>query len=119
MGSRSRRWLNQSTYSRVAYSTWSRLRHGPLLRISSVLYNPITDSARALSYESPTDPTDGEIPVSTRRSVYRIDRKLGAGVANGEPDARRVWGHGPIGPCSNASSTRIGAEGGRYPPMRL
>ena len=56
------------------FSTWSRSRQGPLLRISSVLYNPITDSARALSYESPTDPTDGEILVSTRRSVYRIDR---------------------------------------------
>ena len=28
MGSRSRRWLNQSTYSRVAYSTWSRSFHG-------------------------------------------------------------------------------------------
>ena len=27
MGSRSRRWLNQSTYSRVAYSTWSRSFH--------------------------------------------------------------------------------------------
>ena len=26
-------------------------------------------SARALSYESPTDPTDGDMPVSVRRSV--------------------------------------------------
>ena len=43
MGSRSRRWLNQSTYSRVAYSTWSRLRHGPFGRMSSVLYRPMTD----------------------------------------------------------------------------
>ena len=32
MGSRSRRWLNQSTYSRVAYSTWSRLRRGRRIR---------------------------------------------------------------------------------------
>jgi hypothetical protein len=30
-------------------------------------------SARALSYESPTLPTDGSIPTSARRSVYFID----------------------------------------------
>ena len=67
MGSSSRRWLNQSTYLRVAYSTWSRSFHGARLWISSVLYKPITDSARALSYESPTEPTDGEMPASARR----------------------------------------------------
>ncbi len=33
----SRRWLNQSTYSRVAYSTSSRPRQGPRWRISSAL----------------------------------------------------------------------------------
>ena len=59
MGSRSRRWLNQSTYSRVAYSRWSRSFQGARLWMSSVLYRPMTDSARALSYESPTEPTDG------------------------------------------------------------
>ena len=31
--------------------------------------DPITDSARALSYESPTDPTDGSMPASARRLV--------------------------------------------------
>lgn len=44
-----RRWLNQSTYSRVAYSTSSRPRQGPAWRISSALYRPLNDSARALS----------------------------------------------------------------------
>ena len=33
----------------------------------SVLYRPMTDSAKALSYESPTDPTDGEMPASAKR----------------------------------------------------
>jgi hypothetical protein len=48
MGSRSRRWLNQSTHSRVAYSTWSMPFQGPRRRISSVLYGPMMVSARAL-----------------------------------------------------------------------
>ena len=30
IGSRILLWLNQSTYSRVAYSTWSRSFHGAL-----------------------------------------------------------------------------------------
>ena len=34
----------------------------------------MTDSARALSYESPTDPIEGSIPAAASRSVYRIDR---------------------------------------------
>ena len=37
MGSSSRRWLNQSTHSSVAYSTASRCRHGPRRWITSVL----------------------------------------------------------------------------------
>ena len=69
IGSRIRRLLNQSTHSRVANSTASRLRHGPRVRITSVLYSPMMDSARALSYESPTLPTDCSMPASARRSV--------------------------------------------------
>jgi hypothetical protein len=42
--------------------------------ISSVLNNPITLSASALSYESPVLPTDGSMPAWANRSVYRIDR---------------------------------------------
>src|SRR5579863_2261488 len=38
MGSRRRRVLNQSTHSRVANSTASRLRHGPRRWMTSVLY---------------------------------------------------------------------------------
>ena len=45
------------------------LCHGPVGRKSSVLYRPITDSARALSYESPTNPTDGVMPASASRLV--------------------------------------------------
>ena len=48
MGSRSRRWLNQSTHSKVAYSTSSIPFQGPRRRISSVLYSPMIVSARAL-----------------------------------------------------------------------
>ncbi len=49
MGSRSRRLLNQSTHSRVAYSTLSTVRQGPRLWITSVFYKPLMVSARALS----------------------------------------------------------------------
>jgi len=40
-----------------------------------------TVSAKALLYESPTLPTDGSIPASAKRSVYRIDGELtGEGI---------------------------------------
>src|SRR5213594_3263858 len=67
IGSSSRRWLNQSTHSSVAYSTASRCRHGPRRWITSVLYRPMIVSANALSYESPTLPTDGSAPASASR----------------------------------------------------
>ena len=67
--SRSWRLLNQWTHSRVANSTGSRPRQGPGGRITSVLYSPMIDSAKALSYESPTLPTDCLMPASARRSV--------------------------------------------------
>jgi hypothetical protein len=47
--SSSRRWLNQSTHSRVAYSTSSSWRQGPRRWITSVLYSPMMVSASALS----------------------------------------------------------------------
>ena len=72
--SRSRRWLNQWTHSSVANSTGSRPRHGPRGRIAAVLYSPMIDSARALSNESPTHPTDCSMPGSAKRSVLRMDR---------------------------------------------
>src|SRR5690606_26320901 len=46
----------------------------PCLRMTSVLKRPITDSASALSYESPLLPTEFSIPASAKRSVYRMDR---------------------------------------------
>src|SRR3954466_4809850 len=73
MDSSRRRLLYQSTHSRVANSTASNERHGPRRWITSVLTSPITVSASALSYESPTLPTDGSMPASMRRSVYLID----------------------------------------------
>jgi DNA modification methylase len=45
----SRRLLNQSTHSRVANSTASRLRHGPRRWTTSALQRPLIVSARALS----------------------------------------------------------------------
>src|SRR5215475_1220176 len=44
IGSSSRRLLNQSTQSSVAYSTSSSFRQGPRRRVTSVLYSPMTDS---------------------------------------------------------------------------
>jgi hypothetical protein len=41
--------------------------------MTSVLNRPMIDSARALSYESPRLPTDGAMPESASRSVYRMD----------------------------------------------
>ena len=49
MGSSRRRLLNQSTHSKVAYSTASRLRQGPRRQITSALYSPLMVSAIALS----------------------------------------------------------------------
>ena len=74
MGSSRRRLLNQSTHSSVAYSTASRLRHGPRRQITSALYRPLIDSAIALSYESPVVPTDAWMPHSASLSLYLIDR---------------------------------------------
>ena len=65
--------LNQSTHSRVASSMASKLRHGPRRWITSALNKPLTVSARALSYESLTLPTDGSMPASASRSVYLIE----------------------------------------------
>ena len=42
--------------------------------MTSVLYKPIIDSARALSQESPTDPTDGVIPAAVSSRPYRMAR---------------------------------------------
>src|SRR3712207_5329335 len=50
----SRRWLNQSTYSRVASSTSSRPRQGPRRWISSVLNRPMWVSASALTLLYPS-----------------------------------------------------------------
>src|SRR5205823_12134326 len=49
IGSRMRRLLNQSTHSRVAYSTASKDFHGPRLWITSALNRPLMVSASASS----------------------------------------------------------------------
>lgn len=48
-------------------------RNGEPLRIASVLNSPMTVSAAALSYASPTDPIDATRPASATVSVKRID----------------------------------------------
>ncbi len=45
------------------------LFQGPLLRTSSALNSELNASARALSYESPVDPTEATAPASARRWV--------------------------------------------------
>jgi hypothetical protein len=42
---------------------------GAVRRMTSALNRPKIVSARALSYESPTLPTDGSMPASAKRSV--------------------------------------------------
>lgn len=76
IGSRRRRLLNHDTHSSAANSTSSRLRHSPFLWITSALYRPLVVSPKALSYESPTPPTDSSIPASFNRSLG------GEGAAN-------------------------------------
>ena len=56
--------LYQLAHSLVAASTRAGVSHGPRWSMTSVLYSPMTDSASALSQESPTDPTDGAIPAA-------------------------------------------------------
>jgi hypothetical protein len=63
--------LNKSTHSRVANSTSSTPHHGLRAQMASVSYSPITDSSRALSYDSPTVPTEGSMSASASRSVVR------------------------------------------------
>jgi hypothetical protein len=75
IGSRRRRLLNQSTHSSVANSTASMFRQGPRRRITSVLYNPMIDSARALSYESPVLPNRGLDP-AFGQSLAIADRQI-------------------------------------------
>lgn len=70
----SRRLLNQSTQQSVSNSTCSTLRQDPVLPITSVLYSPMVVSASALSYDSPTLPTEGSTPAASNRSVYLIDK---------------------------------------------
>ena len=43
-------------------------------RMTSVLNSPMTESASALSYESPRLPTDGSIQAAASRSASRVER---------------------------------------------
>ncbi len=59
----------QGPHSAVAISTWSTPRHGPCFLISSVLLRPLIVSARELSNDEPTAPTEGRDPLLARRSM--------------------------------------------------
>ena len=85
--SRIRRWLNQWTHSSVVNFTGSRPRQGPRSRITSVLYSPMMDSARA-SYESPTLPTDCSMPAWARQA-------LGVVACPSSPPRRAAAAHAP------------------------
>lgn len=69
--------LNHSTQEAVAASTWSTSRQGPSWWISSDLYRPICDSARELSYASPTGP-DGRVDAFVDEPVGERDRRVDA-----------------------------------------
>ena len=71
--------LNHSTQEAVAASTWSTSRQGPSWWISSDLYRPICDSARELSYASPTGP-DGRVDAFVDEPVGERDRRVDTGL---------------------------------------
>ncbi|PNL16801.1 hypothetical protein CEQ11_000225 [Micrococcus sp. FDAARGOS_333] len=62
--------MNQSMYSATAISRSSMDLNGPLFRISSALNSELNASARALSYESPVEPTEATAPAWASRWVY-------------------------------------------------
>ena len=53
--------FHHETHWNVASSSSPRVRNGLLRQTSSVLYAPLTLSAMALSYESPTVPLAGRV----------------------------------------------------------
>ena len=61
-------WLYQPTQPETSISTSVRVLQA-LRWISSSLNVALTDSARALSYESATEPTDAAARISASRSV--------------------------------------------------
>jgi hypothetical protein len=61
--------LNQSTQRNVAISTAARFRPERCRQIASALKRPLIVSARALSYEFPTLPTEGTSFASAERWV--------------------------------------------------
>src|SRR5688500_3472534 len=71
IGPSRRLWLNQCTQSSMASSIYSRLRHD-LRWITLALYSLLIVLARALSYVSPTLPTDDSIRASACRSPWQI-----------------------------------------------
>jgi len=74
MGSKRRRWLNQSTHSRVANSTASAWRQGPRRRITSVLNKPMTVSARAVV--AVADAADGGFDAGSGQALSVVDREV-------------------------------------------
>ena len=65
----SRPVLYQMTHCRVPHSNRATDFHGPKNPMTPVLNRPITLSARALSWLSPTLPAEMSIPASARHSV--------------------------------------------------
>ena len=73
IGSGRRLQLNQSTHSSVAYSTVSRLSHGLLRPMTSVLKRPMKLSAIALSVGLPgRAKSDRTPPSSAQRCIVRL-----------------------------------------------
>jgi hypothetical protein len=74
MGSKRRRWLNQSTHSRVANATASAWRQGPRRRITSVLNRLMTVSARAAV--AVTDAADRRLDAGGGQALGVADRDV-------------------------------------------
>src|SRR5262245_21387134 len=87
--------------------------------MSSVLYRPIVDSAKALSYASPTDPTDASTPAAMSRSVNAIEVYcFGAGVGVVDQSSQVGEAAAVAGPDRHLQRVQdeAGAHGGVRPP---
>lgn len=128
--SSSLRLLSRSTHSRVAYSTASSDCHEPRRWMTSALNSPMIVSARALSYESPTLPTEGSMPASrgarcsecSRITIHvrngrrgRCRRRDGARAG---PGLGHQAGHPPVLSATGASRRSRGRRRGSRRPHR-
>jgi hypothetical protein len=72
---RRRALLYQSTHPITAYSTSAKVLNGLLRRTTSVVNNPMMDTASALSQASPTEPMEADKPLQ-RKGISDLHRRV-------------------------------------------